>query len=912
MPINVPDEPKVYTTVYDNFKGVDITNDASNVWKHRSPDGKNMLPNLDGKPYKRCGWDIELTAQDFRDAAGIVGDVEVIPDKTYYFELGGYDHLMIFNNLGVFVYKVNPLDAQRAIFSKLLVFMDEYVPLDQSLVVNGQLPAFPPLIDGQAVPIDSGRAFFFEGQGTAGFYLFVGLKLFRYDGAYFNEVDPHVPKVLVGCLPSGAGTPIEAINMLTDRRLVQYTCDGEATVFTVPSGINTQKPFKVETRNDSGKWVERTYGTDFTYGDGKLNFGTAPKQVATGEDNLKVTYSPDGYGSSAEERNVDVNEKTVWVKRTRVEKQTKVDKGAEGAWGTISTNYDFGGVTFDIPNVKINELTKSKEVTFQNRNGSNTDWENMASGRYTVDNGAYNDKVTLKPTTALYTSGVPTSSTSWTTGAASAWWVESTYKTTTTKKVTIKDRNGKKKTTTKKVTTTHCVYARTRTVVDYKYYRVKANYTLYVYTQNQQLNEGKTAFTQCTRALVFGSGVVNQVFMSSTPYPAYNTRVWYSAATDPTYFPDTNYIEVGATDVPIMGMMKVGEYLGVIKKGVSFDTSIYLAYPTSFESTTTYAVKQNINGIGAISNGAFNVLNEEPLFLSAEGVMGIEVSTDDTDRRLRNRSYYVNKGICAEENLSQAVSFVYKGLYYLAVNGRCYVLDGSQKSSWANTKTNLQYECYYLENVPAQCFSRFQDDLMFTDFKGNLCRFKKEGDENVYRDAYSIYTPEWEANSAPTVVDGEKRFWTGNLVSTSQAENPKVNDCVRYQDDWYTITALAPDTAIVTEGVPIDAVWSTIADDDDSPQMFKNLKKKGTLISLLPSSDSGVSVYIKQDNKDRVFVGETDAKDYELPFDFYSKKKIKKYKRLQFICENNVLDDSFGVDQIIKSYTVGNYSKNRG
>ena len=162
------------------------------------------------------------------------------------------------------------------------------------------------------------------------------------------------------------------------------------------------------------------------------------------------------------------------------------------------------------------------------------------------------------------------------------------------------------------------------------------------------------------------------------------------------------------------------------------------------------------------------------------------------------------------------------------------------------------------------------------------------------------------------MVDGEKRFWTGNLVSTSQAENPKVNDCVRYQDDWYTITALSPDTAIVTEGVPIDAVWSTIADDDESPQMFKNLKKKGTLISLLPSSDSGVSVYIKQDNKDRVFVGETDAKDYELPFDFYSKKKIKKYKRLQFICENNALDDSFGVDQIIKSYTVGNYSKNRG
>ena len=73
------------------------------------------------------------------------------------------------------------------------------------------------------------------------------------------------------------------------------------------------------------------------------------------------------------------------------------------------------------------------------------------------------------------------------------------------------------------------------------------------------------AFSQCGRALVFGSGIVNQVFMSASPSKDYTSRVWYSAATDPTYFPDTNYIEAGASDTPIMGMMKVGQYLGIIK-----------------------------------------------------------------------------------------------------------------------------------------------------------------------------------------------------------------------------------------------------------------------------------------------------------------------------------------------------------
>ena len=43
MPIDVPAPQKVYTTVYDNFKGVDYTSDATNVWKRRSPSAINMV-----------------------------------------------------------------------------------------------------------------------------------------------------------------------------------------------------------------------------------------------------------------------------------------------------------------------------------------------------------------------------------------------------------------------------------------------------------------------------------------------------------------------------------------------------------------------------------------------------------------------------------------------------------------------------------------------------------------------------------------------------------------------------------------------------------------------------------------------------------------------------------------------------
>ena len=892
MPITVPDEPKTYTTIYNNFKGVDFTNDSSNVWRHRSPSGKNMLPNIDGVPYKRGGWDIELSAQDFRDAAGIVdSSIEVTSNKMYYFELGGYDYLMIFNNLGVFTYSPNPVDQSSSAFPMLLKFHNKYI--DKSNVQQD----FPP--NGYA-EIDPRRAFFFEGKGTAGFYVLVGMKMFRYDGTFFNEVEPYIPTIMIGTSYQGAGTLLESINMLTSKRMVTYSCDGTNRIHVVPGGIASGTHPKVEVLNQStGAWVVQTENTAYVinYANGTIDFnaGYTPAK-STGDDNLRVTYEPDGVGATQDEKDTYLTEKTISITRTRTQTRSKTGtKGTPGAWTTTKTTYAYSSQAFNTPNLKYNHATKAREYTLQCRNSGNTDWTTMAAANHTDIWTSAQNKVTVKGTTALYNSSVPVTKTTSSTSNASAW---------------------KKKTGTKNT------YTQTRTLKDTKYYRVRVRYTQFLYKSGAKENKSVTAFSQCTRALVFGSGIINQVFMSSTPYQEYNTRVWYSAATDPTYFPDTNYIEVGANDSPIMGMMKVGEYLGVIKQGTSFDTSIYLAYPTSFDDNTTFAVKQNINGIGAISNGAFNILNEEPLFLSAEGVMGIEVSESDTDRRLRNRSFFINKRLCAEPGLAQAISFVFKGLYYLCVNNRCYVLDGSQKNSWANTKTNLQYECYYLENIPAQCFGRMDDKLFFLDFKGNLCRFKSGNDNNIYRDEYSVGTPVWTVNVAPTpiqetIIDEEgnektvTRLVYSALSLTGDADLAP-DQTIQYGDIWYTVTELRPDSCVVEKGVPIDAVWSTVADDDGAVHFFKNLNKKGCVVSLLPSSDSGVSVYIKADDKDPVKVGETDAKEFNLPFDFYTKKKIKKYKRLQFICENNVLDDSFGVDQIVKTYTMGNYSKNRG
>lgn len=895
MAVKVPDEPKTYTTIYDGFRGVDFTNDASNIWRRRSPSGKNMLPALDGRPFKRSGWKIELTADDFKRAAG-VSNVTVIPDKVYYFELGGYDHLIIFNNLGVFSYTTDPNGTTD---NMILRYHNTYVD------TAGSSQSFPPLMqDTDHNPhrvIDARRAFFFEGRGKAGFYIFVGVRLFRYDGEQLVEESPYIPTTLFACDPSGAGTQLESVNLLTRYRTVRYLCDGVTKTFTLPGGLyngSVSSIMKCEKLLADGTWtstaIESATATSVT-----LQF--VPPVTIEGEDNLRITYLPSVADSDITITPVTRPQRTVTL--IRHIKQVRQKTGRDGTpteWVNAGLSYDANGVVFDTSNILTNS-SYEKEISYECYDADNSAWITIPQEAFTARWSAYSNSVLVEPNNNIVGHGAYEKTHATKNGSPSEWSIYADN-----------------------------VYIQQREVTVTTTYDIRIVYNRYGYESNDAI----MAFSQCGRALVFGSGIVNQVFMSASPSKDYTSRVWYSAATDPTYFPDTNYIEAGASDTPIMGMMKVGQYLGIIKKSIFIDTSIYLAYPTSFDDSTTYAVKQSINGIGAIAHGAFNTLSEEPVFLSKTGVMGIDVANDE--RTVRSRSYFINGKLRQEPNLEMAVSFVHDGMYWLAVNNRCYVLDGDQKSSWANTKTNLQYECYYLENIPAQCFAKMHEELWFTDYKGNLCRFKNQNDENQYVDDYATIEADWvlsepvvdgqfnvnnvtgDGNKQYRLVDSEFNNISGLIttegtpyqfvVLTSKAS---AGDTARYQDVYYTIVDSQGEMATVVNGVAIDAVWSTLADDDGMVHYFKNLKKKGCVISLLPASDSGVEVYVKPDSKDAVLVGVTDAKDYELPFEFFSKKKIKKYKRLQFICRNNVYGDAFGLDQIIKTYTVGNYSKRR-
>lgn len=379
--------------------------------------------------------------------------------------------------------------------------------------------------------------------------------------------------------------------------------------------------------------------------------------------------------------------------------------------------------------------------------------------------------------------------------------------------------------------------------------------------------------TRATRA--YGYGTTDRTFAVGGRT---GNKVYYSDVADPTFFPDNNYIVVGQDNNHIVGMHRYQSALVLLKGDKSKEPAMYFVNGQNFEGNTVFSVKSNESGEGAASAKTLALLGDEPLFLTKNGVLAITNIYATSESTIRNRSYFVDKRLTREPNLETAASAVWQRYYILCVNGHAYVLDGRNKSSETNNTTNYSYECYYWENIPATCFDVFHNELYFGTADGYICKF-----------------------------------------------NSDVKNRTAYCDDGTLVSGV--ETLSLDGGVAIPCRWSTMLDDDGMPQYFKTLNKKGTLLTILPYERTSAEVTLITDGEREIkaatFYADIqtwDVVDFErftfsvneTAQDDFFRKKAKKYKRLQIVVENNAIYEPFGILKITKTFTVNNFSKNRG
>lgn len=348
-----------------------------------------------------------------------------------------------------------------------------------------------------------------------------------------------------------------------------------------------------------------------------------------------------------------------------------------------------------------------------------------------------------------------------------------------------------------------------------------------------------------------------------------DNRVYYSDVNKIDYFPDSNYIDVGHSG-KIKGLFVYGENLLVVT-----DETIFLIEEATKSNETLFTVKTTSSGTGAVATRSFATLVDEPLFLARTGIFGITGYYTNTKNIIRNRSKFIDKKLVSEPHLEKATAVVWDRYYMLCVNNHCYVLDGRQTTGDITQNTNYLYEAYYIENVPANCFLADDTELWFGTSDGRVCKF------NTDVDGITAYCD-----------DGTVQMVEGRLT--------------------------------LVGGQPIYAKWSTLLDNDNYPQNFKTLSKRGTVLNLIMYSETSVTVSYSKNGEPPITLGRAKLSWFDwsninfdnlgfiatdAPQEVFTNKKVKKYKSLQFIFENNELYEPFGVLTFTKTYSVGSFAR---
>lgn len=354
-------------------------------------------------------------------------------------------------------------------------------------------------------------------------------------------------------------------------------------------------------------------------------------------------------------------------------------------------------------------------------------------------------------------------------------------------------------------------------------------------------------------------------------------KTYYSEVGKPFLIPDNNWFDV---DNEVVCYQRMGSNLVIITRDTGKNTIFLASQVTATETlgdaqTATFSVKPTNAGVGAITGDVGGVLNDEPMFLSSTGLHGL-LTNWSSEKYAVNRSGRINRRLCREPNLESAVGCAFNGYYYLAVNSHIYILDGRHKDSTRSGETS--YECYFFDSMPTikEMFV-MNNKMLFTDENGT-------------------YT------------------WNSDLP-----------DNLRYYDNL----VLDSDGEYVS-GEAVVAYWASKFDDDNSPQILKTLKKKGTMVILVPQAHTGCYVTLVKNGDEfqelgyqntaifsfsDVNFGTDEAENPRFIFssntvayDRFTKKKVKKYKRLQIIVGND-MPEPFALTKVVKTYEIGNYAK---
>ena len=366
---------------------------------------------------------------------------------------------------------------------------------------------------------------------------------------------------------------------------------------------------------------------------------------------------------------------------------------------------------------------------------------------------------------------------------------------------------------------------------------------------------------KCRTGILFGvNGAADRLFLTRNPDADFIHYDWYSGQNDPTYWGDTAYATLGQSDSPIVGYSIVNARLAAHKSATANERNVIVREGNLQDSKPSFPIVNMLQGEGAVGPYSFAYLTTEPLFLTRLGLYALTTADITGEKYAQQRSFYLNGKLLTEPDLKDAFALVYRDMYWLAVNGKVYILDGLQAVTTDRSApySTRQYVGFYLTNVPARVLWQEDGVLYFGSSDGALRAFYTDTQAltSYNDDGASIYAC-WQT---PYLLG--KNFYRSKTFS-------------RFSVGLATSVATSIRALAQVEGI-----WEELFHDTDSARYFS--WENFTWSNFSWSTDT-------------------------TPRTIGEKIRIKKVDKAAFRVENGELDQPFGLENLSIEFVETGY-----
>lgn len=275
---------------------------------------------------------------------------------------------------------------------------------------------------------------------------------------------------------------------------------------------------------------------------------------------------------------------------------------------------------------------------------------------------------------------------------------------------------------------------------------------------------------KCMRSVTFDTGGAStRIFLCGNPDEP--GKDFWCAAGDPTYWPDIYYSELCGEGSEILGYSIIENAIGAYISNPRDGRSIIIRTSViDDEGNVSFPIEKHLQGEAAVCPNGFAFIDKEQLFLTNRGVYAITTEDISGEKYTQNRSYFINKVLCGEK-LDEAFCIKWKQFFVIAVGGKLWLLDTSQRSyQRGEPLSNFQYECYLWTGISARVLWEKDGGLFFGDEKGNICRFIEDRETAVsYEDHCGGESRPIEAYWTVPDFAGET-FWKNKNIRTVALE----------------------------------------------------------------------------------------------------------------------------------------------